>query len=331
MKSPTESGASASALLSSYAHLKLSSANEAETRLKLIDRIFFGLLDWTYEDVTVEERVTEDGKSTYTDYIFRTANTAFVVEAKKVGTSFESVGDSRKARLSGKLLEGATGEAIKQARDYCRKKSIQFAVVTNGAQWLIFPGVRTDQVSFSQSSALIFDSLTRVLGEEFDEFYELLSRDAVINGNLELELLGRSEDQFEERRLRSFYRTTRVRTPNPLYPLLQEAIVRSFADSIIERDDDLLAKCYVSSADRVRFDRKINMYLQREESLFSTSPKKPLRRTKDAKALSETLKGAAESSRALAVLVLGPVGAGKTTLPTLLTTRRSRYVLSGTK
>ena len=215
MKSPTESGASASALLSRYAHLKLSSANEAETRLKLIDRIFFGLLDWAYEDVTVEERVTEDGKSTYTDYIFRTANTAFVVEAKKIGTSFESVGDSRKARLSGKLVEGATGEAIRQARDYCRKKSIQFAVVTNGAQWLIFPGVRTDRVSFSQSSALIFDSLTRVLGEEFDEFYELLSRDAVINGNLELELLGRSEDQFEERRL-----------PQRFYQLIHFCLVR---------------------------------------------------------------------------------------------------------
>ena len=56
MKSPTESDASASALLSRYAHLKLSSANEAETRLKLIDRIFFGLLDWAYEDVTVEDR-----------------------------------------------------------------------------------------------------------------------------------------------------------------------------------------------------------------------------------------------------------------------------------
>ncbi len=123
MKSTTESGTSAAALLNRYAHLKLSTANEAETRLKLIDGIFFELLDWTYDDVTVEERVTEDGKSTYTDYIFRTANTAFVVEAKKVGTSFESVGDSRKARLSGKLLKGRTGEAIKQARDYCRKKS----------------------------------------------------------------------------------------------------------------------------------------------------------------------------------------------------------------
>ena len=313
MKNSTEFGTSTSALLSRYGHLKLSAANEAETRLKLINDIFFELLDWTYDDVTVEERVTEDGKSTYADYIFRTANTAFVVEAKKVGASFESVGDSRKSRLSEKLLKGRAREAIMQARGYCRKKSIQFAVVTNGAQWLIFPGVRTDQVSFSQSSVLIFDTLTRVLGEEFDDFYGLLSRDAVINGNLELELLGRSEDQFEERRLRSFYRTTRARTPNPLYPLLQEAIIQSFADSIIEKDDDLLEKCYVSSADRVRFDRKIKMHLQREESLFSTTPKKALRRTKDAKTLSETLEGAAKSSRALAVLVLGPVGAGKTT------------------
>ena len=64
----------------------------------------------------------EDGKSTYTDYIFRTANTAFVVEAKKVGTTFESVGDNRKARLSGRLLEGRTGKAIKQARGLLQKE-----------------------------------------------------------------------------------------------------------------------------------------------------------------------------------------------------------------
>ena len=313
MNDSPETVSSALELLSNYAHLELASANEAETRLKLIDRIFFDLLGWSYEDVAVEERVSEDGQSTYSDYIFRTANTAFVVEAKKVGTSFESTGDSRRARLRGNLVKGATGEAIRQARDYCRKKSIQFAIATNGAQWIIFPAVRTDQVNFADSSAVVFDSLTRVLGEEFDDFYDLLSRDAVINGQLELELLGRSEDQIEERRLRAFYTASRPRLTNPIYPLLQEAVLQSFTDSIIEGDDDLLAKCYVSSADRIRFDRKVRMHLQRQESLFSRSPKRPLRRAHDAKALSDTLQNAASTARALAVLVLGPVGAGKTT------------------
>ena len=300
-------------LLDTYANLNLASANEAETRLKLIDQIFFELLNWSHDDVSIEERVAEDGKSTYADYIFRTANTAFVVEAKKIGVTFESVGDSRKVKLNSKFVKGVTGESIKQAREYCRKKSIQFSVVTNGAQWILFPAIRTDQVNFANSSAVVFDSLSRVLGEEFEEFFELLSREAVISGSLELELLGRSEDQMEQRRLCSFYSAIGRGPMNPIYPLIQDAIVQSFTDSIIDRDDDLLAKCYVSSTDRMRFDRKIKMHLQREENLFSKSPRKPLRRNKDSKALADTLKRAINISRPLAVLVLGPVGAGKTT------------------
>lgn len=300
-------------LLDRYAHLQLESANEAETRLKVIDQVLFDVLDWTYDDVSVEERVSEDGKSTFADYIFRTANTAFVVEAKKAGASFASVGESHKTKLSGKLMKGTTGDAIRQARDYCRKKSIQFAVATNGSQWIIFPAMRTDQVAFADSTAVVFDSLGRILGEESDDFHDILSRDAVINGKLEIELLGRSEDQVEERRLRTFFSAARTQTANPIYPLIEDAVVQSFADSIIDMDDDLFNKCYVKSSDRRRFDRKISMYLQRESRLFARSPKRPLTRRKDTKALSETLQSAIHASRALAVLVLGPVGAGKTT------------------
>jgi len=67
--------------------LTLSSANEANTRLKVIDRIVFEILGWKRSDVEVEEHVSEDGESTYADYVLRTAMTAIVIEAKKVGQS----------------------------------------------------------------------------------------------------------------------------------------------------------------------------------------------------------------------------------------------------
>ncbi len=311
--SNTDNNLVAAELLDRYAQLDLSDANEAETRLKLIDRIFFELLGWSHDDVTVEERVTEDSGLAYTDYVFRTANTAFIVEAKRVGQTFKSVGDMRRSKLTGNLVKGQSGDAIKQVRDYCRQKSIQFAVATNGAQWVVFPAVRTDQVSFANSSAIIFDSLATVLGQEFDDFYELLSRDAVINGHLELELLGRSEDQIEERRLNAFYGSTGRSKRNPIYPLIQDAITEAFTDSIIDKDDQLLEKCYVPSADRIRFDKKIKMHLQRADSLFSRQAARPLRRSSDAKVLSESVEAARGLGRPLAVLVLGPVGAGKTT------------------
>jgi len=137
--------------------LSLADANEAETRLKVIDKVLFNILEWTHEDINVEERVSEDGSVTYADYVIKTANAALVVEAKKIGVPFQTLIQNRRFKLSKSNLSGALGDAIIQARDYCRKLSIQFAVVTNGEQWVVFPANRIDQVAFHESTAIIFN------------------------------------------------------------------------------------------------------------------------------------------------------------------------------
>lgn len=299
-------------LVAKHAQLHLHNANEAETRKKLIDRILEDVLGWTDDDISYEERVSEDSSTTYADYIIRTANTSFLIEAKRVGASFSSVPQRKKSKLSGQIMQDDTGKAILQARDYCRKKSIPFAVVTNGAIWLIFPAVRTDQVSFAESNVIVFDSLERALGEEINHFKSLLSRDGVIDGNLAIELLGRNTDQIEERRLNCFFKGSSSKLANPIYPLIENAVLAAFSDSIVEADTELLEKCYVKNTDRTKFDTRIQMHLRKSESLFSTQPKKPMRK-KDATALSDSLSSALSSSRPLAVLILGTVGTGKTT------------------
>ena len=208
--------------------------------------------------------------------------------------------------------QGKTGEAIKQARNYCRKKSIPFAVVTNGYQWILFPAVRTDQVSFSSSSAIIFDSLERILGEESDYFKSLLSRDGVIDGNLAIELIGRNTDQFEERRLNRFFKGAGTRAANPIYPLIENEVISAFSDSIINSDKSLLEKCYVKNADRQKFDNRIQMHLQKREPLFSSQPKRPMRK-RESSSLTESIATASSNARPLAILILGTVGTGKTT------------------
>jgi len=299
-------------LVTRHAHLHLHNANEAETRKKLIDRILEDVLGWTDDDISYEERVSEDGVTTYADYIIRTANTSFLIEAKRVGASFSLIPQSKKLKLSGQIMKDDTGQAILQARDYCRKMSIPFAVVTNGAIWLIFPAVRTDQVSFAESNVIVFDSLERALGEEIGHFKSLLSRDGVIDGNLAIELLGRNIDQIEERRLNCFFKGNSTKLPNPIYPLIENEVLTAFSDSIVEADIELLEKCYVKNPDRTKFDNRIQMHLKKSESLFATQPKKPMRK-KDSAALSDSLNSALSSSRPLAVLILGTVGTGKTT------------------
>lgn len=287
-------------------------ANEFETRKKLIDVILESVLGWGFQDISYEERVSEDGNTTFADYIIRTADVAILVEAKRVSANFVFNSSKRKVKLNGSIMQGDIGDAIVQARDYCRKKSIPFAVVTNGLQWVIFPGCRTDDVPFNESSAIVFDDLNKTLGEEIQYFMSLLSRDSVIEGNLSVELLGRKEDQIEERRLNRFTRGSNTRPSNPIFPLIENEIVTAFSETIAEADPSMLEKCYVKSADRQKFDERIHMHLQKREPLFSSSPKRPMRK-KDETALTDALKSAVDKKRPLAILILGTVGTGKTT------------------
>ncbi|PHR66343.1 hypothetical protein [Alcanivorax sp.] len=300
-------------LVSISKQLQIDGANEAETRLKVIDKVLFDVLKWTHEDVNVEERVLEDGSATFSDYVIRTANVAFVVEAKKVGIPFESSPKSRWLKLSTTNLKGALGEAVTQARDYCRKLGIQFAVVTNGEQWVVFPANRIDQVAFNESSAIVFNSLKSALVDDYSDFYGLLSREAVVNSSLDNSLLHYTEDQVEERRLRNFQRSGfSAENKNPIYPLIEEAVTLAFSDTITEMDPALFEKCYVNTADRVKFDRKINMHLSKSQKIFNKTPVRPLSGKKKGDFKNVLLK-AQKKSKPLAIVILGTVGAGKTT------------------
>jgi len=298
---------------SRVAGLKVNDANEASTRLKIIDDVIRQVLSWTVADIHPEERVSEDGKTKFVDYIIRTANTAIVIEAKRIGIAFEldAVSD-RRVQLTPGFVKGPMGDAIIQARDYGRSKSIPFAVATNGYQWIIFPASRSDQVEFNKSSAIVFDSLDSALGSELDYFLSLLSRDGVVDGCLERELLGRTEDQLQERRLRNTIQNYATRPPNPIYPLIENEVLDCFADTIVGRTKEFLELCYVPTPDRTKFDSRIKMHLRRRNALFDTHVPRPLR-PKDAGIVRRAIEGAALNSRPLALLVLGSVGSGKTT------------------
>ena len=300
-------------LLAQHRKLQLHDANEAETRLKLIERVIFDVLGWTHDDISVEERVSEDGSTTFADYVIRTAGTSLVIEAKKVGSTFHNLEDKRRRKLGNVFVTGSVGDAIIQARDYCRKLSIPFAAVTNGGEWIVYPATRVDQVPFAQSSAIIFPSLESVLGDDREEFLHLLSRESVVSGSLETELLGKNEDQFGDRRLGNLFtsRGATLRT-NALYPLIEDAVVSSFTDSIVDGSPELLDKCYVNTPERRRFDRQIGMHISKRQAIFRKKPVQALDK-RDVRKVKNVIEDSAAKTRPLAILILGSVGAGKTT------------------
>jgi hypothetical protein len=66
-----EGHAALSTIARTYGQLQLFEANEAETRLKVIDEVVFNVLGWTKPDVNVEERVSEDGCKRSTNTVSR--------------------------------------------------------------------------------------------------------------------------------------------------------------------------------------------------------------------------------------------------------------------
>ena len=299
-------------LARTYGQIRLEDKNEAETRIKVIDDMIFRVLGWHKEDVSVEERVTEDGTTKIADYVIRTVATAILIEAKRVGAAFALPPNRTRLKLGGVLSQGELGEAIRQARDYCRAKSIQFAAVTNGASWVIFPAVRTDQIPFEESEARIFRDFDDIQDKIVD-FWELLSRERTLDGNIGNELLGRVARETHGPNLRQTLSDAGFRLGrNALYHHIEPAVAVALSDETLFEDSEALAACYVKTSERVKYDSRLQVHVR--------DPMPPLgHKTVRVRARKHTAKVDKHITSAVAkrplrfVVLLGPVGAGKST------------------
>lgn len=300
-------------IITRLSELRVGDANEAETRLKVIDDVVRHILNWQLEDITVEERVSEDGKDQYLDYLVRTAQTSFLIEAKRNSANFNSAPTSRRAALRGNWLKGDLRKAILQARDQGRALGVGFCVVTNGEAWIIFPINRRDLVSFEETFAVIFPDSRSALKDDVDDFKVLLSRDSVIDGSLEQQLLGGDSNQIESRRLNKIYdRSFSKISRTTMFSGIEDEIVTAFSEELVSNNPDMLAKAYVDTADRMKFDDRIKMAVLRHEHVLRSRPSRPI--GKDGpEQVARKIIDIRIKSQPIALLTLGLVGAGKTT------------------
>jgi hypothetical protein len=298
-------------IVAELADRDLPAPNEATTRKLIIDRIIEYVLGWVpVQDVSYEERTSEDNQTTFADYVVTTATTSIVIEAKKEGQAFRLPIDQTTAKLGGVISEGEVGEAIRQARDYARKLSIPYAVVTNGISWIVFPAIRTDRVPFDKSRAILFRSMVDIR-ERFVEFWELLSRKRVIEGSLDSFFFPPEQEPIS-RRLVSMLRDTAYRIGrNRVYEHIEPAITAALSDESLIEDTDALENCYVKSTERVKFDSRIRMHLQDVKPALDRPATRP-RSGGDPEVLGKVLSAYRKNPQRF-ILVLGSVGAGKTT------------------
>lgn len=148
---------------------------ETDTRSKIIDKIFTDVLDWT-EDSIDREGYVNNG---FYDYCFGFSGFSFVVEAKKSQNEFIVPTNHKSALLN--IIERANPDIIRQVRLYLFEKGLQYAVLTNGYQFIIGKFANTDGSEWRKNKCIIFNGFEDI-ENRFTEFYNLLSKYSNVNG-----------------------------------------------------------------------------------------------------------------------------------------------------
>ena len=217
--------------------------SEADTRVKLIDKILTEVCLWPEGSISREDNV----HSGYIDYSLVVQTRRFVaIEAKKEGISFTLPDSTHKnLKLSGTVLtDNNIAQAVTQVRGYCDDEGIRYAIATNGYAWLIFRAIRED-MPWRNGYARVFPSL-EYIEAHFTDFWNLLSYDAIVSGSLDAEfgarlLIPRRLDRVLDHLYNADLPLHRNRLHSQLYPLIQ-TVFENIAD---QEPPEILKSCYV--------------------------------------------------------------------------------------
>lgn len=182
MKSSEEAYQSFLNLRAEAANYELEFQTEADTRARLISRIIHDVLDWPQQNVKREDYANPG----FMDYLLLTNKPIIVVEAKKSGDTFDLPSDATTKKLF--TLNGVIrtiknlAAHIDQVCQYCWHNGVEYAVITNGPQWVAFKAF-TDGIHVGQGRVILFNSLDDI-ADRFAEFWSLLAKVQVENNSL---------------------------------------------------------------------------------------------------------------------------------------------------
>ncbi len=297
---------------------KLANANEAKTRLQVIDRILFDGLGWDPETADVEAPVAVASASKeqklYLDYALRHRGTPYlVVEAKRKSKTFALPADLDRREYSLKTLLHHCGEnlneVINQAHNYAVAEGIPYAAVTNGHQWVVFRPHIAFQ-SWLLGTAVVFRGSKDLL-DNASRFAAALGPHAFASGDIDTQL---KLPQLPAPTFAKTFNDARGNDPgieenvlakpfNTVFPL--------FFDSLTgEGDEQALRECYVTLTPLRSHAKEFAALLQRSIPHYLPPGAKPAIRDS---ALAPALNEAITEDKPSVIILVGSVGAGKST------------------
>ncbi|HUV04319.1 MAG TPA: hypothetical protein VMX94_04355 [Armatimonadota bacterium] len=289
--------------------------SEADTRAKIIDAIFKDVLLWEEGCITRERHSRGIDSAGYSDYLFKSSSTEFILEAKRTGFYFELPETPHTVfdRVAGVLARsGAMQEAIGQVADYCRTKGASVGVVCNGLQFAA--------VLFSKEGefdTVIFNGLDDITAR-FGSFWRLFSPYSNCVAEMRKILKAprdlRQKPQWSGRLLDSFPFPDETVSRNPIDEHIRPFLIRYFGDISGADGMDVLRECYISSERHNQYGRQLENLLEDRLPRLDRPVQEIKTTRKSGGAFEEAVsKIAAADTVGTALLITGGVGAGKTT------------------
>ena len=282
--------------------------NESDTRLKVLDRVLFEVLDWKQEAVFTEPPTP----SGYIDYLLTAGEKrgVLVIEAKRSGLLRPATkGDEvMHVALSGPVVKPLLG-GIKQAMQYALENGVPVAVVSDGSTWLFFRASRTDGKPPLAGKGVLFPTLKSVQAN-FSKFVELLNVGSVV-GRRHLAHLSEAEGITITDPEQQYYvldpNSARMRQREPLANDAALLFAQFFSRLSNEKDREMLRDCFVETGESRKADVELEKIIQRVLNNITALD------TGQGGALQAELERAMAARRSETVLLVGNKGAGKST------------------
>ncbi|WP_138708213.1 hypothetical protein [Desulfocurvibacter africanus] len=307
-----------------FDHYKDVDFNEADTRIKLIDSVLKECLGWKEDDISREEH----NESGFIDYrIHADGVSRIIIEAKKTGDYFEVPisFNSRRYKISASISSVKNLiKAIRQARSYCDDIGCKFGCVTNGKQYVIFSAISVGR-PWIDGDCIVFNSLRDII-DNFNLFWNLLSKDSIINGLLgEYLEKGKSDLKFQKV-IDLLHNPDEAWLRNQLYTYIQPIADFAFNEMIDEARAEILKECYIE--ERTRHTQKnIDSYFRDKLPHFAEQYAIMDADCPEGREgfFNSVAYSKSPASQGGIVVLLGGVGAGKSTF----IHRYYRFILSG--
>ncbi|MDO9042049.1 MAG: hypothetical protein Q7U64_06870 [Desulfocapsaceae bacterium] len=278
--------------------------NEAQTRYDVIDRMLREILCWKHGNIDVEEH-SSGIREGYVDYLLRLGDQTIVAEAKRIGAAFPNPTKRTRLKLNGAILgNGEIAKAIEQAEQYAQDKNADIAIITNGICWCYYSMRNRSPEDYATVLFPFSDS------SHAEQLFNSLSSYAVENGSIKniINQISRTEDRLISVVRDSDGRVDRNNVADHITSALNNAL---YADSLIN-NLDALNRCFITTEARSKFDSLLGMHLS-DPKPETVKPALRIRTGKKSGHLENVLIDAKSGFAPPVTLIIGPVGAGKST------------------